>query len=89
LVEANAPRLIAHKVYGTSGGTGMTIVRAHHDSASLVLPIDVAGQHFPIHASDIRLLAIDTCDTRAGEWWQRCREKAQMLGRGLITCHGR
>jgi hypothetical protein len=87
LVKSNEPRIIAYNVYLTEGGTRMTVVHVHPDSASLEFHMKVAAPSFPKFVEFIKLLTIDVYGKPSANLVERMRQKAQMLGNGTVLVH--
>jgi hypothetical protein len=87
LVKSNEPRIIAYNVYLTEGGTRMTVVHVHPDSASLEFHMTVAAPSFPKFVEFIKLLTIDVYGKPSANLVERMRQKAQMLGNGTVLVH--
>jgi len=86
-VEANEPQLIAYNVYFTADGTRMTAMHMHSDSASLETHMKVGGPQFPKFAEFIKLEAIDVYGKLGDDLLEQLRQKAQMLGAGVVRVH--
>jgi hypothetical protein len=86
-VEANEPRLLAYNVYFTDDGTRMTVLHINPDSESLEFHMEVAGPKFPPIGELINMLAIDVYGRPDDALVDRLRQKAAMLGSGLVRVH--
>ena len=86
-IEANEPGLIAYNVYFGENGTRMSVVHVHADSASLGFHMKVAGPLFPRFAEFIKLLTIDVYGKPSDELVEQMRQKARMLGNGIVRVH--
>lgn len=86
-VQANEPRPIAYDVYFNEGGTRMTVVQVHPDSASMEFHMRVAGPAFPKFAELIKLLTMDVYGKPSDDLLEQMRTKAQMLGSATVLVH--
>lgn len=86
-VEANEPRPIAYNVYINEGGTLMTVVQVHPDSASMEFHMKVAGPAFPKFKELIKLSAMDIYGRPSDSLVEQMRQKAQMLGNARVVVH--
>ena len=86
-VEANEPQLLAYHVYFTDDGARMTVLHINPDSASLELHMTVAGPKFPPIGEFINMLAIDVYGRPDAELVERLRNKAALLGSGVVRVH--
>ena len=87
-VRAGAePELLAYNVYFNDGGTRMTVLHINLDSASLERHMKVAGPKFPPIGQLIRLLSIDVYGRPDAGLVEGLRQKAQMLGSGIVRVH--
>ena len=86
-VEANEPQLLAYNVYFSEDGTRMTVLHVNPDAASLAFHMEIAGPKFPPMAEFISLLAIDVYGRPDREIVERLRQKAAMLGSGVVRVH--
>jgi hypothetical protein len=86
-VQANEPELLAYNVYFNDGGTRMTVLHINLDSASLERHMKVAGPKFPPIGQLIRLLSIDVYGRPDAGLVEGLRQKAQMLGSGIVRVH--
>ncbi|MGH3731552.1 MAG: hypothetical protein ACRDTU_22825 [Micromonosporaceae bacterium] len=86
-VEANEPQLIAYNVYFSDDGTRMTVLHVNPDSASLTSHMEVAGPKFPPIKEFITMLAIDVYGRPDDTLVERLRDKAAMLGSGVVRVH--
>jgi hypothetical protein len=57
--EANEPQLLAYSFFLSEGGTQMSVVAVHPDSASMEFRMEVAGPGFRKFKGLITLLAIE------------------------------
>jgi hypothetical protein len=88
-VEANQPQLIAYHVYFSDDGTRMTVLHINRDSASLRVHLAIAGPKFPPIGELIDMLAIDVYGRPDDDLVEQLRDKAEMLGRGMVRVHDR
>jgi hypothetical protein len=88
-VEANEPQLIAYHVYFSDDGTRMTVLHINRDSASLRAHLAIAGPKFPPIGELIDMLAIDVYGRPDDDLVEQLRDKAEMLGRGMVRVHDR
>ena len=86
-VEAHEPQLLAYNVYFSEEDTRMTVLHINPDSASLAFHLDVAGPKFRAIAEFINMLAIDVYGRPDRAVVERLREKAEMLGSGIVRVH--
>lgn len=86
-VEANEPRLLSYNVYFSADGTRMTVIHTHTDAASLETHMDVAGPKFPAFADFVHLEAIEIFGSPGEAILARLREKASLLGAGVVLVH--
>ena len=86
-VEAHEPQLLAYNVLFSEDDTRMTVLHINPDSASLAFHLDVAGPKFPAIADFINMLAIDVYGRPDRAVVERLREKAEMLGSGIVRVH--
>lgn len=86
-VEANEPQLIAYNVYFHDDGNRMTVLHINQDSASLDEHMRIAGPRFPPIGALIRMLAIDVYGRPHESLVQRLKEKANLLGDGIVRVH--
>lgn len=86
-VEANEPQIIAYNVFFNEDRTRMTVFQIHADSASLEFHMNVAGPKFPPIGKFIRMVGIDIYGTPSDDLVERIREKAEMLGSGVVRVH--
>jgi hypothetical protein len=86
-VESNEPRPIAYNVYLNEGGTRMTVVQVHPDSASMELHMKVAGPAFSKFVDLIALSAMDVYGTPSEDLMEQIRQKVRMLGKGTVVVH--
>ena len=88
-VEANEPQLIAYHVYFSDDGTRMTVPHINRDSASLRAHLAIAGPKFPPIGELIDMLAIDVYGRPDDDLVEQLRDKAEVLGRGMVRVHDR
>jgi hypothetical protein len=86
-VEANEPQLLAYHVYFSDDGARMTVLHINVDSASLELHMEVAGPKFPPIGEFIDMLAIDVYGRPEAALVERLRQKAALLGSGVVRVH--
>jgi hypothetical protein len=86
-VQANEPQLLAYNVYFSEDGSRMTVLHINPDSASLELHMTVAGPKFPPIGEFINMLAIDVYGNPDDALVDRLRQKARMLGTGVVRVH--
>jgi hypothetical protein len=86
-VEANEPQLLAYHVYFSDDGARMTVLHINADSASLELHMEVAGPKFPPIGEFIDMLAIDVYGRPEAALVERLRQKAALLGSGVVRVH--
>jgi hypothetical protein len=86
-VHASEPRLIAYQVYFSDDGTRMTVLHIDPDSAALKLHMDVAGPKFPPIGEFISMFSIDVYGRPDDSLVDRLRQKAEMLGSGVVRVH--
>jgi quinol monooxygenase YgiN len=86
-VDANEPRVLAYDAYLSEGGTQLTVVHIHPDSASLEFHMEVAGPAFPKFTEFIKLSMIEIYGEPSDNLLKRLRQKAQMLGNGTVVVH--
>ena len=86
-VEANEPQLLAYHVYFSEDGSRMTVLHLNPDSASLAFHMEVAGPKFPPIGEFINMLAIDVYGRPDDELVDRLRQKAELLGTGVVRVH--
>jgi hypothetical protein len=88
-VESNEPRPLAYNVYLNEGGTRMTVVQVHPDSASMEFHMEVAGPAFPTFADLIELSTMDVYGEPSAGLLGQLRQKVQMLGNATVAVHDR
>ena len=86
-VEENEPQLISYNVYFSEGGTRMTVVHVHPDSASLDYHMDVAGPRFGSFAELLRLSSIHIYGEPSEKALGQLRDKLRQLGSGDLIVH--
>jgi hypothetical protein len=86
-IETNEPQLISYNVYFNEGGTRMTVIHVHPGSGALEFHMKVAGPLFPKFAEFIKLLTIDVYGKPTDQLVEQMRQKAQMLGNGIVVVH--
>jgi hypothetical protein len=86
-VRANEPQLLAYNVYFSDDGARMTVLHINPDSASLELHMRVAGPEFPPIGAFINMLAIDVYGDPDDALVDRLRQKAELLGTGVVRVH--
>lgn len=86
-VEANEPRLLAYNVYFGDDRARMTVPHINPDSAALEFHMRVAGPKFPPIREFINMLAIDVYGHPDDALVDRLRDKAAMLGSGVVRVH--
>jgi hypothetical protein len=65
----------------------MTVLHINPDSASLEFHMEVAGPKFPPIGEFIDMLAIDVYGRPDDALVERLRQKAELLGSGLLRVH--
>jgi hypothetical protein len=88
-VESNEPRPLAYNVYLNEGGTRMTVVQVHPDSASMEFHMEVVGSAFPTFADLIELSTMDVYGEPSAGLLGQLRQKVQMLGNATVAVHYR
>jgi hypothetical protein len=88
-VESNEPRPLAYNVYLNEGGTRMTVVQVHPDSASMEFHMEVVGSAFPTFADLIELSTMDVYGEPSAGLLGQLRQKVQMLGNATVAVHDR
>jgi hypothetical protein len=86
-VESNEPRPIAYSLYLNEGGTRMTVVQVHPDSASMEFHMKVAGPAFPKFVQLIKLSTMDVYGKPSDGLLERMRQKVRMLGNATVVVH--
>ena len=86
-VEAEEPELASYLVYFTEGGTEMTVIHTHGDSATLEHHFRVAGPAFAGFADLVRMRTIDVYGTPTSALLDDIRHKAVLLGSATVTVH--
>jgi hypothetical protein len=86
-VEANEPRLFAYNVYFSEGGTQMTVVSMHPDSASLEYHMEVVGPLLAEFVELVTLSSIHIYGQPSEKVLKQSHEKARLLGRGTVAVH--
>jgi quinol monooxygenase YgiN len=86
-VHANEPRLLSYNFYFNEGGTRMTVVAVHPDSASMEFHMKVAGPAFRGFTEFIDLSTIEVYGKLSDVLLTQLRQKAQMLGSGTVHVH--
>jgi hypothetical protein len=88
-VESNEPRPIAYSVYIDEGGTRMTVVQVHPDSASMEFHMKVAGPVFPRFAEFVKLSTMDIYGKPSDDLLEQILKKVQTLGNATVVVHKR
>jgi quinol monooxygenase YgiN len=86
-VESNEPRPLAYNVYINEGGTRMTVVQVHPDSASMEFHMKEAGPAFPKFVELIKLSTMDIYGEPSDDLLEQIRQKVQMLGNATVVLH--
>jgi hypothetical protein len=86
-VEVSEPQLLAYHVYFSDDGSRMTVLHINPDSASLERHMEVAGHKFPPIGEFIDMLSIDVYGRPDAALLERLRQKAAMLGSGVVRVH--
>jgi hypothetical protein len=86
-VGVSEPRLLAYHVYFSEDGARMTVLHMNPDSASLEFHLKVAGPKFPPIGEFINMLAIDVYGHPDAALVERLRQKAALLGSGVVRVH--
>jgi hypothetical protein len=87
-VEENEPQLIGYSFYFNEGGTGMTVVAIHPDSASLELHLEIGGPAFRKLSELIELRTIDIYGRPSEKVLDQLQQKVEMLGaNGRVVVH--
>jgi len=86
-VQANEPELIAYRVYFSADGMHMSVMHIHPNSASLEHHFKVTASRFARFAGLIHLSRIDVYGELNHALVERLREKARMLGPGVVVVH--
>jgi hypothetical protein len=87
-VEEREPQLIGYNFYFNAGGTGMTVVAIHPDSASLELHLEVGGPAFRKLSELIELRTIDIYGRPSEKVLDQLQQKIEMLGaNGRVVVH--
>ena len=86
-VESNEPRPIAYNVYLDEGGSRMTVVQVHPDSASMEFHMKVAGPAFREFVELVDLATMDVYGKPSDDLLEQIRRKVQMLGNGTVVVH--
>jgi hypothetical protein len=88
-VEAHEPRIIAYAVHLNEEGSRVTVMQAHHDSASAEFHMDVAAPVFKRLSGFLKLEGIDVYGTPSEDLLARLRRKADSLGGERVSVHDR
>jgi len=87
-VEEKEPQLIGYSFYFNAGGTGMTVVAIHPDSASLELHLELGGPAFRKLSELIELRTIDIYGRPSEKVLDQLQQKTEMLGaNGRVVVH--
>ncbi len=86
-VESNEPRPIVYNLYLNEGGTRMTVVQVHPDSASMEFHMKVAGPAFPKFVELIKLSTMDVYGKPSDDLLEQMRQKVRMLGNARAVVH--
>jgi len=87
-VEEKEPQLIGYSFYFNAGGTDMTVVAIHPDSASLELHLEVGGPAFRKLSELIELRTIDIYGRPSEKVLDQLQQKTEMLGaNGRVVVH--
>ena len=84
-IDANEPRIIAYNVYFNDGGSRMTVVHVHPDSASLEYHMEVAGPVFRQFVELVTLSSIHVYGETSEKLLKQLHEKARLLGRDAVV----
>lgn len=86
-VEASEPRPLAYRVYLDDGGSRMTVMQIHPDSASMEFHMRVAAPAFRRFVGLITLKRMDVYGKPSDEVLEQLRQKVQMLGDATVVVH--
>ena len=86
-VKENEPRPIAYAVYLDEGGTTVTVVQVHPDSASREFHMEVAAPEFAKFTELVRLKSMDVYGTPSEDLLEKLRRKGQLLGSTKLVVH--
>jgi quinol monooxygenase YgiN len=84
-IDANEPRIIAYGAYISEDGTQLTVVHVHSDSASLEFHMDLAGPVFQRFVALVDMLSIQVYGNPSERVLRQLRDKAGLLGSGVVT----
>jgi hypothetical protein len=87
-VDEKEPQLIGYSFYFNEGGTGMTVVAIHPDSASLELHLEIGGPAFRKLSELIELRTIDIYGRPSEKVLDQLQQKIETLGaNGRVVVH--
>jgi hypothetical protein len=86
-VHANEPRPILYNVFFNEGGTKMTVLQIHPDSASMEFHMEVAGSAFPQFKNLLKMSTMDIYGKPSEKLVKQMHEKAHMLGAPDVGVH--
>ncbi|MDZ5696338.1 hypothetical protein [Chelativorans sp. M5D2P16] len=87
-LDSNVPRAVSYGIYLDEGGTQMTVVQIHPDSASLEHHMKVGAPEFAKFKDLVKLQTIEVYGEPSRELLGRLTEKARMLGGDAIAVNG-
>lgn len=86
-VDTHEPQIVAYSVYIDEASLEMAVAHVHEDAASLELHMKIAGPEFPKVAPYITLRSIDVYGFVGDDLTERLREKASLLGDGIVRVY--
>jgi hypothetical protein len=87
-VDEREPQLIGYSFYFNEGGTGMTVVAIHPDSASLELHLEIGGPAFRKLSELVELRTIDIYGRPSEKVLDQLQQKIEVLGaNGRVVVH--
>jgi hypothetical protein len=84
-VQANEAEPIAYSIYIDEGGSRMTVVQIHPNSASMELHMRLAGPIFRKLADFVVLSRVDFYGTPSDALLEQMRQKADLLGNAHVV----
>lgn len=84
-VEANEAEPIVYSIYIDEGGSRMTVMQIHPNSASMELHMRLAGPIFRKLAGLVVLSRVDFYGTPSDALLEQMREKAELLGNARVV----
>ena len=84
-VEANEAEPIAYSIYVDEGGSRMTVVQIHPNSASMELHMRLAGPIFRKLADLVVLSRVDFYGAPSDALLEQMRQKAKLLGNARVV----